>query len=418
MPEPLAVPELGRRAKAAAAVLASASTADKDAALLTAADLLVQRAGELLRANRLDVEAAEAGGMEAGPVDRLRLTEARIAGMADGLRAVAALPDPVGEVLDGWRRPNGLRIEQRRVPLGVVAIIYENRPNVTSDAAGICLKSGNAAILRGSATALRSNLAIAELLREGLTKAGLPADAVLLVDDVRHEAAVELMQLTDVVDCLIPRGGPALIQSIRDHATVPVIIDGDGNCHVYVDAAADLDTALDIVINAKTQRPSVCNAAESLVVHEAVADAFLPRVGDALVEHGVELVGDAGARARVAAMGEATDDDYAREFLALKMSVVVVPSLDAAIEHVNRFGSGHTEAILTRDLGAAERFTDAVDAGTVVVNASTRFTDGAEFGFGAEIGISTQKLHARGPMALRELTTYKYVVWGDGQIRD
>jgi glutamate-5-semialdehyde dehydrogenase len=418
MPEPLAVPELGRRAKAAAAVLASASTADKDAALLTAADLLVQRAGELLRANRLDVEAAEAGGMEAGPVDRLRLTEARIAGMADGLRAVAALPDPVGEVLDGWRRPNGLRIEQRRVPLGVVAIIYENRPNVTSDAAGICLKSGNTAILRGSATALRSNLAIAELLREGLTKAGLPADAVLLVDDVRHEAAVELMQLTDVVDCLIPRGGPALIQSIRDHATVPVIIDGDGNCHVYVDAAADLDAALDIVLNAKTQRPSVCNAAESLVVHEAVADAFLPRVGDALVEHGVELVGDAGARARVAAMGEATDDDYAREFLALKMSVVVVPSLDAAIEHVNRFGSGHTEAILTRDLGAAERFTDAVDAGTVVVNASTRFTDGAEFGFGAEIGISTQKLHARGPMALRELTTYKYVVWGDGQIRD
>jgi glutamate-5-semialdehyde dehydrogenase len=418
MPEPLAVPELGRRAKAAAAVLASASTADKDAALLTAADLLVQRAGELLRANRLDVEAAEAGGMEAGPVDRLRLTEARIAGMADGLRAVAALPDPVGEVLDGWRRPNGLRIEQRRVPLGVVAIIYENRPNVTSDAAGICLKSGNAAILRGSATALRSNLAIAELLREGLTKAGLPADAVLLVDDVRHEAAVELMQLTDVVDCLIPRGGPALIQSIRDHATVPVIIDGDGNCHVYVDAAADLDTALDIVVNAKTQRPSVCNAAESLVVHEAVADAFLPRVGDALVEQGVELVGDAGARARVAGMGEATDDDYAREFLALKMSVVVVPSLDAAIEHVNRFGSGHTEAILTRDLGAAERFTDAVDAGTVVVNASTRFTDGAEFGFGAEIGISTQKLHARGPMALRELTTYKYVVWGDGQIRD
>jgi glutamate-5-semialdehyde dehydrogenase len=299
-----------------------------------------------------------------------------------------------------------------------VAIIYENRPNVTSDAAGICLKSGNAAILRGSATALRSNLAIAELLREGLTKAGLPADAVLLVDDVRHEAAVELMQLTDVVDCLIPRGGPALIQSIRDHATVPVIIDGDGNCHVYVDAAADLDTALDIVVNAKTQRPSVCNAAESLVVHEAVADAFLPRVGDALVEQGVELVGDAGARARVAGMGEATDDDYAREFLALKMSVVVVPSLDAAIEHVNRFGSGHTEAILTRDLGAAERFTDAVDAGTVVVNASTRFTDGAEFGFGAEIGISTQKLHARGPMALRELTTYKYVVWGDGQIRD
>jgi glutamate-5-semialdehyde dehydrogenase len=338
--------------------------------------------------------------------------------MADGLRAVAGLPDPIGEVLDGWRRPNGLKIERRRVPLGVVAIIYENRPNVTSDAAGICLKSGNVAILRGSAGALRSNVVIAETLRDGLTKAGLPADAVLLVDDVRHEAAVELMQLTDVVDCLIPRGGPALIQSIRDHATVPVIIDGDGNCHVYVDATADLDTALDIVINAKTQRPSVCNAAESLVVHESVADAFLPRAATALVEHGVELVGDAGARARVPAMGEATDDDFGREFLDLKLSVAVVPSLDAAVEHVNRYGSGHTEAIVTRDLAAARRFTDAVDAGTVVVNASTRFTDGAEFGFGAEIGISTQKLHARGPMALRELTTYKYVVWGDGQIRD
>jgi glutamate-5-semialdehyde dehydrogenase len=418
MSEPSAVSELGRRSKATAAALAQASTADKNAALLAAADLLVGRTADLLAANRLDLEAAEAAGMEPGPLDRLRLTDARIVAMADGLRAVAALADPIGEVLSGWRRPNGLRIEQRRVPLGVVAIIYENRPNVTSDAAGICLKSGNAAILRGSATALRSNLAIAETLRDGLTKAGLPADAVLLVDDVRHEAAVELMQLTDVVDCLIPRGGPALIQSIRDNATVPVIIDGDGNCHVYVDQSADLDRALDIVVNAKTQRPSVCNAAESLVVHEAVADEFLPRVCDALVEQGVELVGDAGARRRVAAMGEATDDDFAREFLALKLSVAVVPSLDAAIDHVNRFGSGHTEAILTRDLAAAERFTDAVDAGTVVVNASTRFTDGAEFGFGAEIGISTQKLHARGPMALRELTTYKYVVWGDGQVRN
>jgi glutamate-5-semialdehyde dehydrogenase len=415
---PTPIAELGRRAKAARSALASASTADKDAALLAAADLLEHRAADLLAANALDVEAAEAAGLEPGPLDRLRLTEARIAGMADGLRAVAALPDPIGEVLDGWQRPNGLRIERRRVPLGVVAIIYENRPNVTSDAAGICLKSGNVAILRGSAGALRSNLAIAEVLRDGLTKAGLPADAVLLVDDVRHEAAVELMQLTDVVDCLIPRGGPALVQSIRDHATVPVIIDGDGNCHVYVDASADLDGALDIVVNAKTQRPSVCNAAESLVVHESIADAFLPKVAAALVEQGVELVGDTGARARVPGMGEATDDDFGREFLALKMSVAVVPSLDAAVDHVNRFGSGHTEAILTRDLAAAARFTDAVDSGTVVVNASTRFTDGAEFGFGAEIGISTQKLHARGPMALRELTTYKYVVWGDGQIRD
>jgi glutamate-5-semialdehyde dehydrogenase len=311
-----------------------------------------------------------------------------------------------------------LRIERRRVPLGVVAIIYENRPNVTSDAAGICLKSGNAALLRGSASALRSNVAIAGALRDGATKAGLPADAVLLVDDVRHEAAVELMQLTDAVDCLIPRGGPALIQSIREHATVPVIIDGDGNCHVYVDASADLDQAVEIVVNAKTQRPSVCNAAESLVVHEAVADSFLPRVCERLVAQGVELVGDAGARRRVADMGEATDDDFGREFLDLKLSVAVVPSISGAIAHVNRFGSGHTEAILTRELAAATRFTSEVDAAAVVVNASTRFTDGAEFGFGAEIGISTQKLHARGPMALRELTTYKYVVWGDGQVRN
>src|SRR4051794_2365484 len=331
------VAELGRRAKVAVATLASASTADKNAALLAAADLLEERAGDLVAANHLDVEAGEAAGLGAGPLDRLRLTDARIAGMADGLRAVAALPDPIGEVLDGWRRPNGLKIERRRVPLGVVAIIYENRPNVTSDAAGICLKSGNVAILRGSAGALRSNLAIAEVLREGLTKAGLPADAVLLVDDVRHEAAVELMQLTDVVDCLIPRGGPALIQSIREHATVPVVIDGDGNCHVYVDASADLDAALEIVVNAKTQRPSVCNAAESLLVHEAVADTFLPRAADALVEQGVELVGDAAARARVPIMGAATDDDFGREFLALKLSVAVVPSLDAAIDHVNRF---------------------------------------------------------------------------------
>ncbi len=275
------VAALGRRAKAASSALGAASTAEKNAALLAGADLLVDRVAEVLEANRLDVEAATAAGMEPGPLDRLRLDEGRIVAMADGLRAVAGRADPIGEVLDGWRRPNGLRIERRRVPLGVVAIIYENRPNVTSDAAGICMKSGNAVILRGSATALRSNVAIAEALRDGLTKAGLPADAVLLVDDVRHEAAVELMQLTDVVDCLIPRGGPALIQSIRDHATVPVIIDGDGNCHVYVDAAADLDTALDVVVNAKTQRPSVCNAAESLVVHETVADAFLPRVCDA-----------------------------------------------------------------------------------------------------------------------------------------
>ncbi|MET0420410.1 MAG: glutamate-5-semialdehyde dehydrogenase [Acidimicrobiia bacterium] len=414
----MSVEELGQRAKAASAQLGVASTARKNAALLAAADLLAQRADEILVANAADVVAAEADGMEPGPLDRLRLTEARISGMADGLHDVAGLADPVGEVLDGWTRPNGLRIERVRVPLGVVAIIYENRPNVTSDAAGICLKSGNVAILRGSATALQSNVAIADVLREGASKAGLPADCVLLVDDVRHEAAVELMQLTDVVDCLIPRGGPSLIQSIRDNATVPVVIDGDGNCQIYVDASADLDQALEIVINAKTSRPSVCNAAETLLVHEAVADPFVPRVAQALTDLGVELVGDAGARARWADMAEATDDDFASEFLALKLSVGVVASLDDAIAHVNRFSSGHSEAIITRDLVAARRFTTEVDAAAVLVNASTRFVDGGEFGFGAEIGISTQKLHARGPMALRELTTAKYVVWGDGHVRN
>ncbi|MGH9041394.1 MAG: glutamate-5-semialdehyde dehydrogenase [Acidimicrobiia bacterium] len=413
----MSVADLGRRAKAASRLLATASTAAKDAALHQAADLLVQRSGEILSANSVDLEAAAAGGMEPGPLDRLRLDEARIAGMASGLRQVAGLADPVGEGLDGWRRPNGLQIQRVRVPLGVVAIIYENRPNVTSDAAGLCLKSGNAALLRGSSTALHSNVAIARLLREGAEKAGLPEDSVILVEDVNHETAVELMQLTGYVDCLIPRGGPALIRSILDNAKVPYVIDGDGNCHVYIDAAADLDMAFDIALNAKTQRTSVCNAAESLLVHEAVAGEFLPRVAAAMAEAGVELVGDDAARGLVPAMGAATEDDFGREFLALKMSVAVVGDLDAAIEHVNRFGTGHTEAIVTGDLAAARRFVDGVDSGTVVVNASTRFTDGEEFGFGAEIGISTQKLHARGPMALRELTTYKYVVWGDGQIR-
>ncbi len=411
-----AVTELGRRARRAATTLATASTAAKDAALLAAADVLVQHTTDVLEANAADLDAAAAGGMGAGPLDRLRLDEGRIAAMAAGLRTVAGLADPVGEVLDGWRRPNGLELQRVRVPLGVVAIIYENRPNVTSDAAGLCLKSGNAALLRGSGTALRSNLAVAAALREGFAKAGVPEDALVLVDDPSHEAAVQVMQLTEHVDCLIPRGGASLVASIREHATVPVIIDGDGNCHVYVDAAADLDVAFDIVMNAKTQRPSVCNAAESLVVHEAVADAFLPRVGAALVAEGVELRGDAASQRRFA-MTAATSDDFGREFLDLVLSVATVPSLDAAIDHVNRYGSGHSEAIVTADLAAARRFTREVDAAAVLVNASTRFVDGEEFGFGAEIGISTQKLHARGPMGLRELTTSKYVVWGDGQVR-
>jgi glutamate-5-semialdehyde dehydrogenase len=416
MSERSGVVALGRRARDASRELAAASTAEKDLALLTAADLLGERTPEIIAANAADLEQAESSGMPAGPLDRLRLTEARVAGMAAGLRKVAALPDPVGEVLEGWVRPSGIEIHRVRVPLGVVAIIYENRPNVTSDAASLCLKSGNAALLRGSGSALRSNVAVAGVLREALQKTGLPEDGVVLVEDVSHETAVEVMRLTDFVDCLIPRGGPDLIASVREHATVPVIIDGDGNCHVYVDAAADLDEALRITVNAKTDRTSVCNAAESLVVHEAVADAFLPRVCGALAERQVELVGDERARARWPAMGVATDDDFGREYLALKLSVAVVDTLDDAITHVNRFGSGHTEAIVTRDLDAARRFTTGVDAAVVMVNASTRFTDGERFGFGAEIGISTQKLHARGPMGLRELTTYKYLVWGDGQV--
>ena len=411
------VAALGRRARAASRLLATASTPAKDAALLAAADRLEERRDDVLAANALDLDAARADRMDSGPLDRLTLTEERITAMARSLRQVAALTDPVGEVLDDSISPSGLMIERVRVPLGVVAIIYENRPNVTSDAAGLCLKSGNAALLRGSGTALRSNLAIADVLREAFAKSGLPADALVVIDDPGHDSAIALMQLRDSVDCLIPRGGAALIASIREHATVPVIIDGDGNCQIYVDASADLGQAVDIVLNAKTQRPSVCNAAESLFVHAAIAEEFLPRVTDALIAEGVKLVGDASARRIVRAMGVASDDDFSREFLALEMSVGIVASLEAAIETINRFGSGHTEVILTQDLDAARRFTREVDAAAVMVNASTRFTDGEEFGFGAEIGISTQKLHARGPMGLRALTTYKYVVWGDGQVR-
>ena len=411
------VEELGQRAQAASRVLAGASTASKNAALATAADLLLERASQIQAANAADLDAAAGGGMAEGPLDRLRLTDARLEGMAGGLRTVAALADPVGDVLDGWKRPNGLQITRLRVPLGVVAIIYENRPNVTSDAAGLCLKSGNAALLRGSSSALRSNVAVVSVLRDALAKHGLPEDSVILVEDTAYATATEVMQLTDYVDCLIPRGGPSLIKSIRDNATVPVIIDGDGNCHVYVDASADIDRALAIVTNAKTSRTSVCNAAESLVVHAAVADTFVSRAADALHAEGVELVGDAEACRRSAHIAEATDEDFATEYLDLKMSIAVAADLDTAIAHVNRYGSRHSEAIVTRDLDAARRFTSEVDAAAVLVNASTRFVDGEEFGFGAEIGISTQKLHARGPMGLRELTTYKYVIWGDGQIR-
>jgi glutamate-5-semialdehyde dehydrogenase len=407
--------ELGERAKRASRALALASSSTKDAALLAAADLLLQKSDEVMTANGADVERAEAEGVSPAVVDRLRLSEARLGAMADGLHQVAALADPVGEVTGGWVRPNGLQIEQIRVPLGVVAIIYENRPNVTSDAAGLCLKAGNAAFLRGSSAALESNLAIAGALREGFAKAGLPEDSLVMVEDTSYESAREFMRLRGLVDCLIPRGGPSLVQAVLENATVPYVIDGDGNCHLYVDASADLEMALSLLVNGKTQRPSVCNATESLVVHREIARQFLPAASEALRD--VRLVGDDLARSIVPSIGPATEEDWGREYLDLVLSVRVVDDLDGAIAHVQRYSSGHTEAIVTRDLEAAQRFVREVDAAAVVVNASTRFTDGEQFGFGAEIGISTQKLHARGPMGLRQLTTTKYIVTGNGQIR-
>ncbi len=408
---------LGHRAKAASIRIGLASTDQRNAALKAAADLLEAATPFVLEANLKDVQRAIAADVASTVIDRLRLSGQRVASMAEGLRSVVRLPDPVGEVVAGWVRPNGIQITQTRVPLGVVAVIYENRPNVTSDAFGLCVKSANGALLRGSSGAIESNKAIVSALRAGLVRAGLPADGVLLVEDTSYDSAKEFMQLRDCIDLLVPRGGPSLIASIIEHATVPYVIDGDGNCHLYVDRAADLDLALKLLVNGKTQRPSVCNALESLLVHIDVAPSFLPRVVEALPE--VELVGDLRAR-EVAGhdrIGPATPEDFAREFLDLKLSVAIVDSLDAAIDHIRRNGTGHTEVIATNDVRTADRFVREVDAAAVMVNASSRFTDGEMFGFGAEIGISTQKLHARGPMGLRELTTTKYIVRGDGQIR-
>jgi glutamate-5-semialdehyde dehydrogenase len=407
--------ELGRRSRAASRLLARASPAARDEALARAADLLEQRSALILEANAADRDAAERSGAEPTSLDRLRLDGNRVVAMAAGLRSVASLSDPVGEVVDGWVRPNGLRVERVRVPLGVVGIIYENRPNVTSDAAGLCLKSANAVLLRGSSSAIGSNVAIAAALRDGVAKAGLPADAVLLVEDTSHASAVSFMQLAGFIDCLIPRGGPSLVASVLENATVPYVLDGAGNCHVYVDEGADLSMAESIVVNAKTSRPGVCNSAESLLVHRAVAETFLLRLAGALP--GVTLLGDAATRRVLPDVGEATEEDFATEFLGPTLSVGVVDDLDGAIDHIARYGSGHSEAIVTGDLAAANRFTAEVDAAAVLVNASTRFIDGEELGLGAEIGISTQKLHARGPMGLRELTSVKYVVTGTGQVR-
>jgi glutamate-5-semialdehyde dehydrogenase len=407
--------ELGVRAKSASLLVGASSAVVRNEALEVASDLLMSEASHLLEANASDIEQAQASGMDATALDRLRLSRERLESMAGGLRTVAGLADPVGEVIDGWVQPNGLRIERVRVPLGVVGVIYENRPNVTSDAAGLCLKAGNAVLLRGSSSAQRTNSALVGVLRRSLAKVGLPEDGIQLVEDSSHAAAIEFMRLRGLIDCLIPRGGPALIASLLEHATVPYVLDGDGNCHVYVDVDADLTMARKIVVNAKMQRPGVCNAVETLLVHADVAAELLPGLRKEMAS--VEWVGDDRVRLLVDDVGEVTEEDFATEFLSLKLSVAVVDDVNGALEHVARFGSGHSEAIVTNNLTTADRFVRGVDAAAVVVNASTRFVDGGELGLGAEVGISTQKLHARGPMGVRELTCVKWVIRGEGHVR-
>ena len=412
--------ELKGLGKAAAAVkyeLACMPEEEKNRALLAAATGLIRDTDRILTANAKDVADGEAKGMHPGLVDRLRLTKERIQAMAEGLKQVSALPDPVGEVLDSFTRPNGLKIEKRRVPLGVIGIIYESRPNVTADAFGLCFKAGNACILKGGSDALSSNLAITESLRASLKECGINPDAVQLITDTDRAVTEQFMRVNEYVDVLIPRGGAGLIRAVVEHSTVPVIETGTGNCHIYVDAYADLAKAIPIIINAKTQRIGVCNACESLVIHESVRERFLPMLAQALREKNVELRGDERALEAVPDMLEATEADFGTEYLDYILSIKTVDSLEEAIRHINRFSTGHSDAILTEDEERAERFLNEVDSACVYVNASTRFTDGFEFGFGAEIGISTQKLHARGPMGLSELTSYKYVIRGNGQIR-
>jgi glutamate-5-semialdehyde dehydrogenase len=409
------VKEQAERARTAALTLSSATRAAKDAALLAMADSLAKSETSILEANERDVATAEGNGTSAALIDRLRLTPDRITGMVEGLRQLAALPDPVGDVVRGWTNATGVQVRQVRVPFGVVGIIYEARPNVTADAGGICLKSGNAALLRGSSSAAESNAAIVEALQAGLVDAGLPADAIQLVPGPR-EITNELMAARGLVDVLIPRGGAGLIDNVVRNSHVPVIETGVGNCHIFVDAGADEQMAIDILINAKTQRPSVCNAAETLLVHADIADSFMPRALEALTGKGVTVHGDR----RVAAYGDvvpAAERDFAEEYLSLDIAVAIVDSLDAALQHVRRYSTGHSETIITESQTSAARFSAEVDAAAVLINASSRFVDGGEFGFGAEIGISTQKLHARGPMGLPEMTATKYVVTGSGQIR-
>ncbi|MCW2538876.1 MAG: gamma-glutamyl phosphate reductase [Frankiales bacterium] len=410
------VHDVARRGRVAAVGLATATRALKDAALLSMADAIEAAAPAILTANASDVETARQDNTAETLIDRLTLTADRITAMADGLRDVANLADPVGEVVRGYTRPNGLRISQVRVPFGVVAMIYEARPNVTVDAAGLAVKSGNAVLLRGSGSAYHSNLALVQVLADAAEKAGLPSDSIQLVPGTDRSSVSHLLHARGLVDVVIPRGGAGLIEYVVTNSTVPVIETGIGNVHVYVEATADLDMAEKIVVNAKVSRPSVCNSAETVLVHRAVAGEFVPRITSALQAAGVTVHGDP-AFAGQSGVVPASDEDWAAEYLSLDMAARVVDSTDQAIEHIRRWSSGHTEAIVTRDLEAANRFVAQVDSAAVMVNASTRFTDGAEFGFGAEIGISTQKLHARGPMGLPELTSTKWVVYGDGQIR-
>ena len=409
--------EIGSRAKEVSRVLNNLGSTPKNEGLKAVAQALLDGKDKILEANQKDVQAALAKGMNPGLVDRLSLNDARIQAMAEGLLQVASLDDPVGEVISMKPRPNGLLIGQKRVPLGVIGMIYEARPNVTADAFGLCFKSGNAVILKGGSDALESNKAIVVQIREGLKSAGLPEDAVQLIESTDREVTRQFMRLNDYLDVLIPRGSAGLIRSVVENSTVPVIETGTGNCHIFVDESADLDMALNIIFNAKTQRIGVCNACESLVVHRAVAEEFLPLLKARLDEKQVEIRADKEACALVDGVVPATEEDWGREYLDYILSLKLVDSIDEAIAHINKYNTGHSEAIITRDYANAQKFLNEVDAAAVYVNASTRFTDGYEFGFGAEIGISTQKLHARGPMGLKALTSTKYIIYGNGQIR-
>ncbi len=408
---------LARLAKNASTDAAKLGTEAKNRGLLAVADELLAQQEMILEENRKDVEAAQTKGTKQSLIDRLALSEKRIADMAEGLRQIAALDDPIGEVLYMKTRPNGLRIGKKRVPLGVVGIIYESRPNVTADAFGLCFKTGNASILRGGSDAIHSNQAIVRAVKAGLRKEKLSQDLILLVEDTSREVVNEMMKMHGLIDVLIPRGGAGLIANVVQNSTVPVIETGTGNCHVYVDASADVAMAADIVENAKTQRMGVCNACESLVIHSEAAPEALPRIVTKLKAHNVEIRGDERARAISTEIVPATEEDWGTEYLDAIISVKIVDSIDEAIAHINKYNTGHSESIITRDYNNALKFQDEIDAAAVYVNASTRFTDGFEFGFGAEIGISTQKLHARGPMGLEALTTTKYIIFGNGQIR-